>query len=224
MTDTYDPVENFKQATESTARALAGLDDVEVVFGGHSAELSDKTIHLPSLPKHMDEQLTHYIRGLADSFALKLHYHDPLLYQRLMPADPKARAVYHALEEARIEAVGTEHYPGAATNIETALRQEAKRQKLDSVTNKNDAPVSEALRFLARDAFTGRKPPKEAQKLAKIWQSWLQEHLGTDGFELLKKSLHDQAAFAKLAHQLINRLEMLSTPAEPPPPTDPGFG
>ena len=217
MSQDHDPVENFKHATESTARALSGYDGVQVVFGGHIAELSDKTIRLPSLPKQMDDHLTQYIRGLADSFALKLHYHDTTLHQRLMPADPKAQAAYQALEEARIEAVGTENYPGAATNIEAALRQEAKRQKLDLASDRDDAPLSEALRFLAREAFTGRKPPQEAQKLTKIWKPWITEHLGDDGMALLKDALHDQRAFAQLTHRLIDKMEMMSAPAEPPP-------
>ncbi len=222
MTDTHDPVENFKHATESTARALSGREDVEVVFGGHIAELSGKTLRLPALPKQMDDSLTPYIRGLADGMALKLHYHDAALYQRWMPADPCAQAAYQALEEARIEAIGTEHYPGVATNIEAALRQDTRQQKLDQVTGMDDAPLSEALRFLAREDFTGRKTPKEAQKLLKAWKPWIKEHLGNDGLEQLKKSLHDQDAFARLTHQLIDKMEMPVTLAEPPPPTDAG--
>jgi cobaltochelatase CobT len=217
MTDSHDPVENFKQATQSTARVLSGCDDVEVAFGGHIAELSGRTIHLPALPKQMEEHLTQYIRGLADAFALRLQYHDPVLYQRLMPADPKARAAYQALEDARVEAVGTENYPGAASNIEAALCQEVRRQKLDLVTDRDDAPLSEALRFLSREAFTGRATPAEAQKLAKVWKPWLKEHLGDEGLARLKGALHDQAAFARLAHQLIDKMEMMSTPAEPLP-------
>jgi cobaltochelatase CobT len=217
LSQEHDPVENFKRATESTARALSGHDDIEVVFGGHVAELSGKTIHLPSLPKQMEAPLIQYVRGLADSLALRLRYHDAGLHQRFAPADPKARAAYEAFEEARIEAIGTADYPGAATNIEAALQEEVKRQRLELVTDKDDAPLGEALRFLAREAFTGRKPPPEAQKLANIWKPWVQEHLGDDGLTLLKDALHDQQAFAQLTHRLIDKLEMTSAPAEPPP-------
>jgi len=220
MSQEHDPVENFKHATESTARVLSGRDDVEVVFGGHQAELNDKTLHLPSMPKQMDEPLAQYIRGLADGMALKLHYHDAAVYQQLMPADPRARAAYQAMEDARIEAVGTEHYPGVAANIEAALRQEARQQKMDTVSNMDDAPLSEALRFFAREIFTGRGTPKEAQKLLKVWKPWIKEHLGDNGLEQLKNSLHDQAAFARLTHQLLNKMEMPVSIVEPPPPSE----
>jgi cobaltochelatase CobT len=220
MTDTPDQVENFKHATQSTARALSGLDDVEVSFGGHTSELSDRLIRLPALPKTMTAQETALIRGLADSYALRLHYHDAALHRQFQPSEARARSVYQALEDVRIEAVGTADYPGVAANIEAALSYEARRQKLDQVRGMDDAPLQEALRYMAREALTGRKPPKEAQKTIRAWKSWLKEHLGNDGLEALQKTLGDQAAFAKEAHKLIDRLDMVSTPAEPPPASE----
>ncbi len=222
MSDNHDPVENFKLATQSTARALSNRDDVEVTFGGHLAELSDNAIKLPALPKTLDENEARLVRGLADTFALRLRYHDIALHQKNLPADPKARASYQALEEARIEAAGTEHYPGASSNIEAALRHDARRQKLENTSSMKDAPLAEALRYLAREAFTGRKPPKEAQKVTKIWKQWISEHLGAEAFDNLSKTIHDQDAFAKLTHHLIDRMEMVSTPAEPAPSPDSG--
>lgn len=220
MSNEYDITENFRHATESTARVLSGREDVEVVFGGHQAEVTDKTIHLPALPKHMDATLITTMRGMADSLALRLHYHNEALYKQMMPADARAQAVYQAMEDARIEAVGTEHYPGSAANIEAALRQDAAQHKLDQVKGMDDAPLSEALRYFARETFTGRSTPKEAQKLLKVWKPWIKEHLGNDGLDQLKHSLHDQAAFAKLTHQLLKRMEMPDTLHEPPPPSD----
>jgi cobaltochelatase CobT len=220
MSQDHDPVENFKQATQATARALAGREDVEVVFGGHLAELEDKTIHLPALPRQMDPALMPTMRGLADGMALKLHYHDPALHQKLMPADGGARAIYAAMEEARIEAVGTAHYPGAAGNIAAALGHNARQQNLDKITGMDDAPLADALRFFARESFTGRATPPEAQALLKAWKPWIREHLGPDGLERLKASLHDQEAFAKLSHDLIKKMDMPDALAEPPAPSE----
>jgi cobaltochelatase CobT len=222
MTDVNDPVENFKHATQSTARALSGLDDLEVSFSGHLAEAGEKSIKLPALPKILEDSEAQLIRGLADTFALRLHYHDAALHQKMAPAEPRARAAYQALEDARVEAVGTQDYPGAASNIEAALKAEARRQRLEMASTMDDAPLHEAIRFMAREAFTGRKPPKEAQRVIKAWKQWLAQHLGDEGFETLKKSLGDQQAFAKIAHQLIDRMEMSSTPAEPPPASEDG--
>lgn len=216
MTDQHDPIENFKSATQSTARALSGRDDLDVSFSGHIAEMSEASIRLPALPKELSEDDTRFVRGLADAFALRLRYHDAQLHRRLLPADAQARAVYEALEDARIEAIGTADYPGAAANIETTLKREAKRLRLHLARGMEDAPLSEALRHLAREAFTGRSIPTEAGKTARVWKTWVQEHIGADGLAALRRVMHDQDAFAHLAQQMIERMEMVSTPAEPP--------
>lgn len=216
MTDQHDPIENFKSATQSTARALSGRDDLDVSFSGHIAEMSEASIRLPALPKELSEDDTRFVRGLADAFALRLRYHDAQLHRRLLPADAQARAVYEALEDARIEAVGTADYPGAAANIETTLKREAKRLRLHLARGMEDAPLSEALRHLAREAFTGRSIPTEAGKTARVWKTWVQEHIGADGLAALRRVMHDQDAFAHLAQQMIERMEMVATPAEPP--------
>ncbi|HRI75378.1 MAG TPA: cobaltochelatase subunit CobT [Alphaproteobacteria bacterium] len=216
MTDQHDPTENFKNATQSTARALSGRDDLDVSFSGHIAEMGDTSIRLPALPKDMSEDDTRFVRGLADNFALRLRYHDATLHSRLLPADAQAKAVYEALEDARIEAVGTADYPGAAANIETTLKRDAKRLRLHLVKGMDDAPLAEALRYLAREAFTRRPVPAEAAKTAKVWKQWIAEHLGEDGLEALHRAMHDQEKFARLAQQMIERMEMVATPAEPP--------
>ena len=216
MTDQHDPTENFKNATQSTARALSGREDVDVSFSGHIAEMVDASIRLPALPKEMTEEDTRFIRGLSDSFALRLRYHDADLHRSLVPADTQARAVYEALEDARIEAIGTADYPGAAANIETTLKRDAKRLRLHLVKGMEDAPLSEALRHLAREAFTGRPVPSEANKTAKAWKKWIQEHLGDDGLKSLAKVMDDQESFAHLAQKMIAQMDMTPTPAEPP--------
>lgn len=217
MSDTGEYTENFKHATQSTARALSGVETLEVSFGGPAAELADNTLRLPALPKNMTPQDMALMRGLADTFALRLHYHNAEVHKKMTPADAQARSVYQALEDVRIETVGTRDYPGAAANIEAAHGHDARRQKLDHVQGMDDAPLAEALRYIAREALTGRKPPKDAQKTVSAWKKWVRERLGDDGLDALQDALDDQQAFAKAAHKLLDKMNMPSSPAEPPP-------
>src|SRR5690606_21900817 len=128
----------FRSATQSTARALSGRDDLDVSFSGHIAELNDTSIRLPALAKDMSEDDTRFIRGLSDNFALRLRYHDAGLHRRLLPADPQASAVYEALEGARIEAIGTADYPGVDATTETTLKREARRLRLNTGKSMDD--------------------------------------------------------------------------------------
>lgn len=217
MTDQHDPVENFKHATQSTARALSGREDLDVSFGGHVAELGENAMRLPALPRTISEADAQFIRGTADSFALRLHYHDEALHKKMQPQDPEAAAVYNALEDVRIEAIGTTDYPGVAANIEATLSREAKKLHLDTVKGMDDAPLAEALRFISRTHFTGRNIPKEAAKTVQVWHEWITDHLGDDALDQLKKAMGNQEEFAKLTHRLIEQMDMAPHPADMPP-------
>ena len=68
----------------------------------------------------LEPRLVAEARGAADSVALRLRYHDAKLHARTAPADPDARAVFDALETARVEALGApRHGRGHATTSPT---------------------------------------------------------------------------------------------------------
>src|SRR3990170_1688571 len=60
--------------------------------------------------------VTSCLRGHADSIALKLACHDPKVHRKLMPGNPQARGVFEAVEQARVEAIGSRPVAGAAEN------------------------------------------------------------------------------------------------------------
>ena len=47
------------------------------------------------------------LRGAADSVALRLRYHDDAVHSKRVPSGPLARAVFDAVEQARVEALGS---------------------------------------------------------------------------------------------------------------------
>ena len=215
--DATDPKDIFRHATEATARALGNDAEINVVFSGSFPELSDKTIRLPTPTKTFGSAEQDLLRGYADSMALRLRYHDTRLHNKHMPADTNARAAYEALEEARIEAVGTEHYPGAASNITAHLRADAKKMRLEDVQSTNEVPLSFALRHMARQQFTGRPIPPEAKKAVNVWKKWITEKLGDEGFSQLARAMADQDSYAQVTQNLLQKLELVTTPLTPPP-------
>ena len=61
------------------------------------------------------------MRGHADSIALKLACHDPAVHRRQMPAGQQGRAVFEAVEQARVEAIGARRMHGVAQNLGAML-------------------------------------------------------------------------------------------------------
>ncbi len=215
--DATDPKDIFRHATEATARALGDDAEIAVVFSGSFPELSDKTIRLPTPSKAFGAGEQDLLRGYADSMALRLRYHDTRLHSVHMPADTNARAAYEALEDARIEAVGTQNYPGAASNITASLRADAKKMRLDDVQSTSEVPLSFALRHMARQQMTGRAIPPEAKKAVNVWKNWINEKLGDEGFAQLAAAMADQDSYAQVTQNLLQKLELVTTPLSPPP-------
>lgn len=212
-----DTAEKFKQATQSTVRALSGLPQLEVAFSG-IGYLADKDgVRLPALSKNAEDPAV--LRGMADIAGLTLRYQNPGIYRHYRPLDNNALAVYQALEEARIEALALQDYPGTAKNIAAKLSSEATRLKLNAVRKQSDAPLHEAMRQIARHFFTGKPPVAEAQKTVDLWEDWILEHLGEQTFHDLLSKLNDQEMFARFSQTVLDQLNLDMT-TEPPEKPD----
>ena len=102
------------------------------------------------------------MRGHADAIALKLACHDPTVHRKLVPGGQQARAVFEAVEQARVEAIGARRMTGVANNLAAMLDDRFHRGKLDTVSERADAPIEEALALLVRERLTGMSPPAAA--------------------------------------------------------------
>ena len=118
------------------------------------------------------------VRGHADSIALKLACHDPKVHRKLMPGNPQARGVFEAVEQARVEAIGARRMSGVAKNLTAMLDDHFHRGKFDEITDRADAPLSDALAMLVRERLTGMAPPAAAKKMVDLWRPALEDKIG----------------------------------------------
>src|SRR3546814_10796186 len=78
---------------------------------------------LPMPSRDFNEQEAAEIRGAADAFALRRRHHDKAVHKSFRPAGEMAGAVYDALEQARVEAIGRRSMKGVAINLDAALEK-----------------------------------------------------------------------------------------------------
>ena len=62
------------------------------------------------------------------------------------PGGQKARAVFEAVEQARVEAIGARRMDGVADNLAAMLEDRFHRGKFDEITDRADAPIEEPSR------------------------------------------------------------------------------
>src|ERR1700750_346413 len=99
------PTEPFKRAVTGCLRALARKPDLEVSYAAERPGLMGGKARLPEPPRKLSKAEAAIVRGHADSIALRLACHDAAMHRRLQPAGQQARAVFEAVEQARVEAI-----------------------------------------------------------------------------------------------------------------------
>ncbi len=205
-------LEEFRLATAATARAVAREAELEVEFVADAPSSSGNTIRLrrPSLGLPYREVCT--LRGHSDSAALRHRHHDPALHNRFAPRDGGARAVFNALEQARCEALGARRMAGVAGNLEALLEERYQAQGFPAFVTREQAPLAEMVRLLARESLTGQEPPPAARRAYDLWRAELQSRIGAH-LPGLESCCEDQRAFAAALRGL---LEDLGFPEEPP--------
>ncbi len=95
--------------------------------------------------------------------------------------------------------------PGTAGNIDAKIAYEADRKGYRQITQTADAPLATAAGYLVRHLATGRDLPKGADNVMELWRGFIEAQAG-ETLENLDHVLGDQAAFARLARQVISDL------------------
>src|SRR5579862_8838183 len=207
MTQAFSPTEIFKRATASTLRAIAEQDDVNVGFGPEPPGLSGKRVKLPNPARDLPPDEVAQLRGAADSMALRLRYHNDAVHSKRMPGSALARSMFEALEQARVEALGTRRMVGVGQNMAAMLDEQYRRQGFERITERTEGTLAEAVRLLAREALTHEAPPPAARGVVDLWRPWLEGKIARDISEL-DRAIADQDTYARATRRLIQDLDL----------------
>lgn len=204
---TGSEADSFKRAVTVCMRAIAGDKELEVGFAKDRPALAGSRARLPELPKKASKEDIAITRGLGDSMALKRACHDQRIHTKLAPEGKLARSIYDAVEQARVEAIGSRAMQGVADNIGSMLEDKYAKANLVDVRDKADAPIEEALALMVREKLTGRPIPKSGERLVELWRSWVEEKAKAD-LDGLSAKLGDQQAFARVVREMLASMEM----------------
>ncbi|TPI33449.1 cobaltochelatase subunit CobT [Mesorhizobium sp. B3-2-1] len=204
---TGSEADSFKRAVTVCMRAIAGDKEMEVGFAKDRPALAGSRARLPELPKKASKADIAITRGLGDSMALKRACHDVRIHSKLAPEGKAARAIYDAVEQARVEAIGSRAMQGVADNIGSMLEDKYAKANLVDVKDKADAPIEEALALMVREKLTGRPVPKSGERLVELWRPWVEEKAKAD-LDGLSEKLEDQQAFARVVREMLASMEM----------------
>jgi cobaltochelatase CobT len=151
------------RAVATCARTLTGSPDAAGLVAGASAA-------------------THSgLRAYADRIALQRRFHDRAIHQQHQPPDDHPLALFDAVEQARLDALGARWLPGIARNLLA-----------------HPGAEDDGIRWLAFEAFSGQSAPGEKARLAAAVREQLPERLVRELHDLAGRA-GDQETFAAAA-------------------------
>ncbi len=200
------PAELFKRSLAQATRALAGREDeLEVTFGAEGPKLAGGKIVLPHPPRVISDPEAERIRGQADGLALRLAHHDDAQHARLRPQGADARAVFDAVEEMRVQALGANAMKGVAANLTAALTDSLERRGAGRVKDRASAPLADAVALMVRERLTGAAPPTNAKAMVDAWRADIERDAG-GALDKLAAVASDQREFAMQMRDVLTDL------------------
>lgn len=199
--------EPFKRALTGCIRAIAGDHELTVAFANDKPGMAGENLRLPELPKRATRADVSVTRGHGDSMALRKACHDGRIHAQMAPQGPEARAVYDAVEQARVEAIGALRMPGVAANITSVLEDKYAKAGFSNADSRENVPLEDAVALMVREKLTGLEPPKAAGRVVDLWRGFIEEKAG-GVLDTLPASLEDQRSFAKVVREILSAMEM----------------
>ena len=208
------PAEPLKRAISGAMKAIARKPEMEIVFAADKPSLVGERARLPEPPRKLTAGDVAVLRGHADSMALRLACHDAAIHRRAAPEGDAARAVFDAVEQARVESIGARRMSGMAGNISAMLEDRYHRGgRYEEITDRADAPLEDAVALMVRARLTGLKPPKAAEKIVELWREQIEAKAGDD-LDRLSRTIEDQRGFARTVRDMLAALDMADQSAQ----------
>ena len=211
--------DEFKRVLTAAMKTIADDPELTVTFGSDQPSLAGNKAKLPQIANNFTSRDVAITRGISDSFALRLSNHSDQIHARYRPEGKNARAVFEAVEQARIEALGANAMTGMAANLDAMLDDRYRRKDVARYTDRKDAPLEDAVALIVREKLTGRAPPEAALPMVGMWRQWVEDKAKAQ-LAHLTESLHDQTGFSRMSRDIIAALDMADELGDDPDQND----
>ncbi len=202
------PLDDFKTALSSVARAVTRDAEVEVGFTADAPVQIGKQIKVPTPSRTLPADQVAEARGFADGYALRMKHHSDTVHAAARPVEPLAAAAFDAMERARVEALGARNMAGMRANLRASLAMRMRSDPISRAQDRGEVPISSALELMLREALTGEQAPQGTETGLSLVREWISQDAGAD-LTALAMLIDDQAAFAETARLALRHLDLM---------------
>lgn len=210
----YNP-ERFKQALIGTIHTLSGYTATNINFCSstvnnrqYQSKNNKENVYLPQPPEIQDAKTLQFIRGQADALALYLKYHNNDLPSPPDLTSGDAQNSFNALEQVRVEALGSKKMAGVAANLQAVMEHNSHIEGHARMDKAEQLSPAKALSLLVYETLTGKTVPTASRKILQLWRNQLTPQ-GEKALKAMKEALTDQDHYAQATKQLLQAYRLL---------------
>ena len=168
--------EPFKRALTGCARAMSRHPELEVAFSADKPGLVNgpdgAKARLPEPPRKPNAREAAVLRGMADAMSLRLACHNDAIHRRHAPQNASARALFDAVEQARVEAIGARRMEGVASNLTAMLDDRYHKSPAAEARDRDEAPLEDAVAMMVRERLTGLEAAaRRRERIVELWRA-----------------------------------------------------
>ena len=141
---TDNPADPFKKALAEATKVMADDPEMTVSYSVDPPGMNKDGVRLPQVSRRMTRDEVLLARGTADAFALRKRHHDPKLFAADLPEAGLPRDIFNAVEQARIEAIGSAEMLGVARNLDRMTENRIKGDPIVRARTPDEVPMATA--------------------------------------------------------------------------------
>ena len=214
-----NPLEDFRVALAATLRALGHEPGFDLAYTADKPSCYGDQARVPQPGRALAADQVAESRGWADSFALRKRHHDVKAHAANLPEAGIARDIVNAVEQARIEAIGSGEMAGVAVNLARMTDARIKTDPIVRARTPDEVPLATALGLVVRERLTGVKPPRLAEAGIALVRADIEAKAGAH-LDDLAANIDDQSAFALVMRRVLNDLGLGEDPDATPDDSD----
>ncbi len=219
MSAPENPIEDFRQAVAATLRALGHAPDVELAYTADKPSCFGDQARVPQPGRAMAPEQVAEVRGWADSFALRRRLHDAKIHNIDQPEAGVARDIWNAVEQARVEALGSAEMLGVSKNLDRMTEMRVRADPIVRARSAEEVPLATAMGLLVRERLTGQPIPKIAESAIDLVRDGIEDRAGAHLDDLVNAQ-GDQAQFAQVMRRVLSDLGLGADPDATPEESD----
>ena len=204
MSKSDNLIEIYKRTIAITTKSIGKSKKTEINFSDEGPSVFENKINL-SLPKlkNINKDLN-YLRGEADSLALKIRLHNIDIHKKYISGNNFVDKIFTAIEQSRCDAYGSKIFKGIKYNIDIKYSKDLKELEKENDENEN---IIKAFKYISYAEFTEKK--FDGKYL--FYKNLISKKLGKNYKKIMKSlsdNIEDQENFAKNTNLMLTNLEL----------------